>query len=303
VKQFVGLVFAVGLILCNASNASGESGFPLFADIAPNTPSTQPSQEASTQPTHTPTGAERTIAEFIGHFSGYEPMYFIAGPVDPLAKFQFSFKYRLLNEDAPLAKALPPLAGLHFAYTQLALWQIDKPSAPLFDNNYKPEFFWSDEDIQRVKIPGVSQFGFQGGYGHESNGKGGTDSREINILFARPIVTFGDPEAFHCYIAPKFYVYLGTLYGNTDIARYRGYCDLRTVIGWRQGLELSALGRVGKNFNRGSIQLDLTYPLRNLLMNNFDVYLDAQYFYGYGESLLTYNQRTSAFRIGLALVR
>ena len=263
----------------------------------------QPASPPATLPSEQPqTAGQRTLAEFLGHFSGYEPMYFIAGPVDPMVKWQFSFKYRVLNPNAPLAEKFPPLAGLHFAYTQMALWQIDKPSAPLFDTAYKPEFFWSNEDIN-YKIPGVAQWGFQGGYGHESNGRGGPDSREINILFARPIVTFGDLEHFHVSLAPKFYTYIGSLYGNQDIWRYRGYCDFRTIIGWRQGLELSTIGRVGNHWNRGSVQLDLTYPLRNLLANNFDVYLDAQYFYGYGESLLTYNKRSSAFRIGLGLVR
>jgi len=230
-------------------------------------------------------------------------MYFIAGPVDPVAKWQVSFKYRLLNPKAALSEWWPPLSGLHFAYTQMALWQLDKPSAPFFDTNYQPEFFWSDEDMKKIKIPTVSQFGFQGGFGHESNGQDGADSRSINILFARPIATFGDPERFHLVVAPKFYIYIGDLSNNPDIAFYQGYCDFRTIIGWRQGLELSTVARVGSHFNRGSVQLDLTYPMRNLLFKNFDLYLDAQYFYGYGESLLTYNQRSNAFRIGLGLVR
>jgi phospholipase A1 len=263
-------------------------------------PATQPATLPSEQPQ---TAGQRTLAEFIGHFSGYEPMYFIAGPVDPVAKWQVSFKYRLLNPDAPLSQWFPPLAGLHFSYTQMSLWQLDKPSAPFFDTAYKPEFFWSNEDVQKFKIPGVSQFGFQGGFGHESNGRGGVDSRSLNILFARPIITFGDPEHFHVSLAPKLYGYIGDISENPDIARYRGYCDFRTIVGWRQGLELSALARVGNDWDKGSIQLDLTFPLRSLLYKNFDLYLDAQYFYGYGESLLTYNQRTNAFRIGLGLVR
>ena len=33
------------------------------------------------------------------------------------------------------------------------------------------------------------------------------------------------------------------------------------------------------------------------------MYLQAQYFYGYGESLLEYNQLGSSFRVGFALYR
>ena len=287
---FIGFI----LLLAFASVSRGES----TANVA--VPASQP---ASPTGDRQQTGAERTIGEFIGHFSAYEPTYFIAGPVDPVAKFQLSFKYRLFNEESPMAKNVPILGRLHFAYTQTSLWQLDKPSAPFFDTSYQPEFFYSNEDVKQFKIPGVSQFGLQTGYRHESNGESGDASRGYNSLFVRPIFAFGDTEKFHVTFAPRFLVYIGHLYGKNDLPDYRGYCDLKFTVGWRQGLELSTVGRVGKNFNRGSVQFDLTYPLRDLLNNNLDLYLDAQYFYGYGESLLEYNQRVSNFRIGFGLVR
>jgi len=263
-----------------------------------------PGTQASTRPMYQPdTWAERSIAEFIGHFSAYEPIYFIAGATNPLAKFEFSFQYRLFNKDAPLSKVVPLLSGLHFSYTQLSLWQIDKASAPFYDSNYKPEFFYSNEDIKLIHLPGVSELGLQTGFGHDSNGRGGAASRGVNMLFLRPIFDFGDPEKFHFYVAPKAYVYVGPITDNPDIAKFRGYCDLRAVVGWRQGLELSFLGRIGSDYNRGSVMFDLTYPIRDLLNRNLDLYIDAQYFNGYGETLLTYNQRTQAFRMGFALAR
>ena len=276
----------------------GAQSSPLLFDLPG--PASQPaSPPAMVQPQ---TGVQRSLAEFIGHFSAYDPIYIIAGPADPLVKFQFSFKYKLFNDESPVAKTVPLLSGLHFSYSQLSLWRLDKPSAPFFDTNYMPEFFFSNEDLQ-WRPPGVSQLGLQTGFAHDSNGRDGAVSRSINMLFVRPIVSFGDVEQFHAYLAPKFYTYIGDLSDNPDIYHYRGYCDLRAVVGWRQGLELSAIGRVGAHWNRGGVQLDLSFPLRDILDRNLDVYLDAQYFYGYGESLLTYNQKTNAFRIGLALAR
>jgi outer membrane phospholipase A len=38
-----------------------------------------------------------------------------------------------------------------------------------------------------------------------------------------------------------------------------------------------------------------------VLYGNLGLYLSAQYFLGYGESLLYYNERSSAFRLGFAL--
>lgn len=263
-------------------------------------PATQP---AVAPPLDMPqTAFQRSVSEFLGHFSAYDPIYFIGGATDPVAKFQFSFKYRLLNAKSPLARKVPLIGGLHFSYTQLSLWQLDKNSAPFYDSNYMPELFYSNEDIP-LKIPGVSLLGFQGGFAHDSNGRDGTVSRSINMLWIRPLVTFGDPERFHVSVAPRLFSYIGDLSNNPDIYHFRGYTELRGVVGWRQGLELSAVARAGARWNKGSILLDLTLPLRDILANNFDVYLDAQYFNGYGESLLSYNRRTQAFRVGLALVR
>jgi outer membrane phospholipase A len=77
---------------------------------------------------------------------------------------------------------------------------------------------------------------------------------------------------------------------------------LRAVIGWRRGLQLSALGRMGHEGNNSSAQFDLTYPTMKIL-GSFSVYLHAQYFTGYGESLLRYNQRSDVIRVGISLYR
>jgi phospholipase A1 len=300
------LVFVLSVFAQIASAAEVASLAPLpvttpdYLDQVTPVPSTQ----AATQPLiQQPSSVERSVAEFLGHFSGYEPMYFIAGPVDPLVKFQFSFKYKLFNDADPIAQAAPIISGLHFSYTQLALWQLTQPTSAFYDTNYKPEFFFSNEDIRLFKLPLVSQLGFQTGIGHESNGRGNADERAINYYFIRPIFDFGNLDQFHFYIAPKAYVYLFSLQDNPDIQHYRGYCDLRAVVGWRAGVELSFLGRVGSAGNKGSVQFDLTCPMRAFLGNNLDLYLDLQYFNGYGESLIDYNHRTSAFRVGFALVR
>jgi outer membrane phospholipase A len=260
-------------------------------------------QQAATQPVDQPNnGVQRTLAEFVGHFAPYQPMYFVAGPVDPLVRFQLSFKYRLFNPDSPIGK-IPVIGDLDFAYTQLSLWALTEPSAPFYDTNYQPEAFYNDDNIQWAHIPGVSQLGLMAGFGHDSNGQAGSISRQLNIVFVQPTFNFGNPEAFHFYVSPKAYYYIGDLSQNPDIAYYRGYVDARFVAGWKYGLEASVVGRVGSHGNKGSVLLDLTYPLRDLLDKNVDLYLDAQYFNGYGEVLREYNTRQNEFRIGFALVR
>jgi outer membrane phospholipase A len=51
------------------------------------------------------------------------------------------------------------------------------------------------------------------------------------------------------------------------------------------------------------VQLDFNYPLSKMLFHNLAIYFYAQFFTGYGETLLTYDQKDTAFRIGLGLTR
>jgi len=50
------------------------------------------------------------------------------------------------------------------------------------------------------------------------------------------------------------------------------------------------------------MQFDLTLPMRARLFD-FASYFMVQYFDGYGESLLLYNQHSSTVRAGFSLVR
>ena len=247
--------------------------------------------------------ADPALAQFFAHFSGHEPIYFVAGPEAPNVKFQFSFKYAVLNPDAPLVQTFPALAGVNIAYTQLSLWDTSEASAPFFDSNYRPELLWSDEHIPSLSRRGTYGLGLQFGVLHESNGREGLESRSLNVAYVRPIFTFGDVRDFHVTVAPRFQVYIGGQGDNEDIEDYRGYGDLRVTAGWRQGLAVSTLARIGDDWDRGSVQVDVTYPLNKILGGNFDLYLDVQGFYGYGETLLNYNERDAVLRVGVAVVR
>jgi outer membrane phospholipase A len=258
----------------------------------------------------TPTAkrGESGIAQYVpGRFTGHEPMYFLVGPDAPNAKFQISFKYQILNPEGPLVKRVPSLGGLHVAYSQTSFWDLEGDSKPFFDNSYRPELLWSADDLRLQSTPSViSRLGLQAGLQHESNGQSGDDSRSLNIAYVRPIFTFGDASnanGLFLTVAPKLFAYIGDIEDNPDIKDYRGNVEIRGVVGWQEGLQLSTIGRIGDDWDKGSVQFDLTYPLRKVFAGNLDVFLHAQYFNGYGESLLEYNESTSAFRLGVSLVR
>ena len=240
---------------------------------------------------------------FKEHFFGYEPFYFIGGTKSPNVKFQISFKYRLFNEHGYLVKHYPPMQGFHLAYTQTSLWDWNAASKPFLDSSYKPEFFYEMDQVDGGRWGEKFRIDLQGGVQHESNGKADADSRSLNIVYAQPTFVIGQEGGLQLSLAPRTWAYLGSLDDNRDIAKFRGYVGLRAIAGWADGWQLSATGRAGDAWDRGSLQLDLSYPLMRLLSRSLTLYLHLQYFWGYGETLLRYNDRSSSFRAGFSLFR
>ncbi|THA38088.1 phospholipase, partial [Streptomyces sp. A1136] len=141
------------------------------------------------------------------------------------------------------------------------------------------------------------------GLEHESNGRDGAQSRGINTFFVEPTFTFGNLNDYQLRVSPKVYTYLGPSSDNPDIGQYRGHADLKLAVGKPDGVEFSTTLRKGTRSSSGSADSTLSYPLAKLVPGMAG-YLMASYFYGYGESLLTYNQKsTPQFRIGYALWR
>ncbi|HEU5125698.1 MAG TPA: phospholipase A [Verrucomicrobiae bacterium] len=240
---------------------------------------------------------------FKQHIFGYDPFYFIAGTESPNAKFQISFKYRLLNDRGWLAQKAPWMLGLHLAYSQTSLWDWNADSAPFFDSSYRPELLYSWDRVLGGGPTNWFRLDLQGGLQHESNGKSGSDSRSMNMVYFRPRLTFGKDSGPQLTLTPRAWVYVGDLSDNSDIEDYRGFADLRAAFGWKRGLQISALGRIGQRLSQGSVTIDATYPLMQPPDGSFSLYLHAQYFTGYGESLLGYRDRTDIFRVGIALYR
>ncbi len=245
------------------------------------------------------------------YFPAYEPTYFSVGADPEKSKFQFSFKYRLFDVNKhDWAKNKPWLSGFHFAYTQTSLWDLKSDSKPFDDTSYKPEIFYLTGNIKpaffAIAMPYLC---FKTGFQHESNGKGGTDSRSTNYFYIKPISAFDLGKDYHLEVGPKVWIYAGNdNQTNPDIEDYRGYFDLELKFGKRDSLVFSTNIRYGSQ--GGSIQTDATYPLCKILLLgekqdwlNPNIYFHIQYFNGYGESLIRYNEKSHALRMGIALVR
>jgi outer membrane phospholipase A len=121
------------------------------------------------------------------------------------------------------------------------------------------------------------------------------------MFYARPTLTFGDPEGLRAYLAPLIHNYVAAD-ENPDLADYRGYVDWLVGIGSKGGLDFWATLRKGQRSNFGSVELNLSYPLSKLSGGDLTGWLLLQYFGGYGESLLDYNRKLdSQLRLGIGV--
>ncbi len=233
----------------------------------------------------------------------YNPMYVIFGRTEgeTTAKFQLSFKYRLFDERGPIGGLWAPLSKFYFGYTQTSLWNLSEESKPFRDTTYSPNFFYYDPSLW-ASPDGRHSFGAEGGFQHASNGQGGADSRSINILYVKPSWRWFVDDRHYVVVAPKLWSYLDKS-DNPDIQKYYGYFDLNVRAGRVDSLLVSANYRKGTS-TMGAVQVDLSYPIRRPFFANAGGFLYAQYFDGYGESLLDYNVKGSPqFRFGFAIVR
>jgi outer membrane phospholipase A len=233
--------------------------------------------------------------------SVYEPMYVLVGGDGGLnAKFQISFRYRLFDNQGPLARQLPWIDDLYLSFSQTSLWDLGELSKPFTDSSYRPRLFYANYDLARL-FDGQVKVGVETGIGHESNGKDGDASRSYNMLYMRPTFVVGDPEGLRAYVAPLLHNYIAES-DNPDIDDYRGYVDWLFGIGSKGGLDFWATLRKGTRSDYGSIELNASYPLSKLSRGDLTGWLMLQYFSGYGESLLDYNRKLdSQLRLGISI--
>ena len=194
--------------------------------------------------------------------------------------FEFSFERPITYDALGLGEKIS------FAYAQNSWWQITQDSAPFRESNYRPELYVS------APVPFADELKI--GAMHESNGKGGEESRSWNRLYAQ---STWSADGFS--ITPRAWYAFWLDRTNEDIADYMGYGDLRASYTFGKQ-RLSALWRNNLHFdgsNRGAIELKYSFPIFN---SGFYGYL--RYFNGYGESLADYKRSVNKIGIGLSFV-
>ncbi|AQP99980.1 phospholipase [Pseudoalteromonas aliena] len=216
-------------------------------------------------------------------------------PLDHLeAKYQLSIKVPLYDDFADDDQAI------FFGFTLQSYWQLynSEISSPFRETNYEPEIFWVNY-LDQENVPWGDEMAIALGISHQSNGRSQPNSRSWNRIYANFI---WENEGFVFSFKPwyriaedeKENVLEAKGDDNPDIYRYMGYFEFSGAYRLNDH-EFSFMTRNNLNSdNRGAIQLDWSFPLWGRVRGY------AQYFNGYGESLIDYN--TDIERIGVGIL-
>lgn len=203
-------------------------------------------------------------------------------------KFQLSFKILLWE------KMFGNNGDLFFGYTQRSFWQFyDKAlSSPFRETNYEPEMFLKfDTDIN---VLGLRNRLFLIGFNHQSNGRGEPLSRSWNRIYAEFVAQRGN---FVIALKPWYRIPAKEEDDdNPDIEKYMGYGELLAAYQLK-GHVFSFMLRnnLRGDENKGAVELGWSFPITH----NVRVYV--QYFNGYGESLVDYNDTANRIGFGVML--
>jgi phospholipase A1 len=208
--------------------------------------------------------------------------------VKPEVTFQLSFKAKLWQD------VLGQKMDLWFAYTQRSFWQLYNfdDSSPFRETDYEPEVLLNFRT--HFGLLGLKTRFIQVGINHQSNGQSEPLSRSWNRIVANIGLETGSfslllkgwyrfPESDEDDDNPGLthYVGSGEVWGYYFLGKHRFGVMLRDNLNFHE--------------NRGAVQLEWSFPLFAMVAGY------AQYFYGYGESLLDYDHRVNRIGIGFIL--
>ena len=227
------------------------------------------------------------------YFGLYKDNYFTVGTTlggtptvhNSDVKFQISIQQRLTDA------VLPGHSYLYLFYSQKSMWNVFEESMPFHDLNFNPGIGLSRHLIIKGRLVGKTTLMLE----HESNGRDSLDSRSWNKISI----------AAEAYISPflmahaKFWIPIVDGENNRDILKYSGIYQggfqARTYDN-KWVFDMTLVKRRGWNLNFNTI-VQVGYRI-NRHSNQF---LMLQYYNGYGENLLDYNQFHSRLRIGLLI--
>ncbi len=253
-------------------------------------------------------GSDAKATAFAERFAFHDPVYFAlgfggedaVGENVTYADFQISFRFEMLGLDQGDGDGWRPWRGLNLGYTQRSYWDLDSRSQPFFDTTFKPALFILYQWLGGRDLSWVHRLDLEGGYQHQSNGKGIPDSRSMETWYFKPTFIWRLFDNSFLFVAPRFWNSFQRSALNEDIHDYWGNLDLEVT--WRAdfGLQLETHYIPAENVDTFGVQA--TYPL-DRLWKPLAFYALVDYRSGAGETLLRYDLEASGWIFGIALSR
>ena len=210
-----------------------------------------------------------------------------SGPNNNEVKFQFSAKFNLAED------IFGNVGDVYFAYTQRSWWQAYNPdaSSPFRETNYEPEVF-IDFDSAWSALGWVNTRN-RIAFNHQSNGRSDPLSRSWNRVYLESTLQRGD---WALTLAPHWRVPESDGDDNNpDIERFVGYGDIRLAKRLQNNHEFAGQLRGNPSTGNYGTQVDYSWPAFN------GVRAHVQYYYGYGESMIDYDNRVHRLSLGFSL--
>nr|WP_289094858.1 phospholipase A [uncultured Halomonas sp.] len=210
-----------------------------------------------------------------------------SGPNNNEVKFQFSAKFNLAED------IFGNVGDVYFAYTQRSWWQAynTDASSPFRETNYEPEVF-IDFDSAWSALGWVNTRN-RIAFNHQSNGRSDPLSRSWNRVYLESTLQRGD---WALTLAPHWRVPESDGDDNNpDIERFVGYGDIRLAKRLQNNHEFAGQLRGNPSTGNYGTQVDYSWPAFN------GVRAHVQYYYGYGESMIDYDNRVHRLSLGFSL--
>ena len=202
------------------------------------------------------------------------------------AKYQVSFKQLLFR------KKVPKNSYLFLKYTQKAFWNIYEFSSPFEEINFNPGIGYSKYFYdKRSNVNALATLSLE----HESNGRDSIFSRSWNFFALE----------YHRALSKKLVVGLKTWLpfyykeSNPDLMDYSGYAQLNFDYEFiPKKLYLQLMLQKGTSWDwKGAARPRILYNP----FNSVNQFIMLEWFTGYDENLIEYNQYRSMIRIGFLL--
>lgn len=227
------------------------------------------------------------------YFGLYKDNYFAIG-TDPLhkpnaynsgIKFQLSISQRLTNATLPWG------TYLYLFFTEKVFWEVFQNSMPMSDLNFNPGIGWSKPFFIKDRYCGKMTLIVE----HESNGRDGEASRSWNKVSLAGSAYVTEWLSVHA----KYWYPIVDGQNNKDILKYSGIFQMGFQLNSKDRRFMFAttfVKRQGWNMNWNT---NIQFGWR--IFKESNQYLFFDFYNGYGEGLLAYNQFHNRLRFGILI--